>query len=266
MLFQDQRDGLADLRFVVHDKDGDVVEPGARDQAAMPVHPAFGLFEDGGYRELHGDGGPMSFARALGADRPAVHLDQLADDGQAQPETSGPSRRSDIGLTEALEHVREELGMDADPGVGDDEARARAGAGHGHADGAPGGVTISVRDQVLDDPLDAVAIAADDRRGAVEPRGEPMPLAVAVGRDQIGDQLANSEQVHEAEVQLHVAGGRARRVEQILDQARLHGGVALDHLDGAHQAGGSSARRSCHTQPRMTLSGVRSSCDSVARN
>ena len=73
MLFQDQRDRLAHVRLVINDENRDVVEPGARGCAALPAHPALGLFEDGVDRELDGDGRPVPLAPALGADRPAVH-------------------------------------------------------------------------------------------------------------------------------------------------------------------------------------------------
>ena len=38
-----------------------------------------------------------------------MHVDQLANNGQAEPETAG-SPSAGIRLAEALEHVRQELG------------------------------------------------------------------------------------------------------------------------------------------------------------
>ena len=59
-----------------------------------------------------------AFARALGADRAAVQLDQLLDDRQAQPQAAVAAGGGGVGLAEAVEHVRQELGRDALAGVG----------------------------------------------------------------------------------------------------------------------------------------------------
>src|SRR5438552_1901102 len=43
----------------------------------------------------------------------AVQLDEAPDDREAQPEPAMGPRRPRVGLTERLEHVRQEIGMNA---------------------------------------------------------------------------------------------------------------------------------------------------------
>ena len=56
---------------------------------------------------------PLSGARALGANRAAVQIDDVANDGEAEAEAAEQSRRRAVLLREAIEDVRQELGLDA---------------------------------------------------------------------------------------------------------------------------------------------------------
>src|SRR5262245_58762953 len=47
-------------------------------------------------------------ALALGAHAPAVELDEMAHDREPETETSVHTRDATVGLTEAIEHVRQE--------------------------------------------------------------------------------------------------------------------------------------------------------------
>ena len=60
----------------------------------------------------------------------------------------------------------------------------------------------------------------------------------------------------------------AGHVEQFVDELRLPLGAVVDRLAGALALPSVSSRplRSMSAQPRMALSGVRSSCDTMARN
>ena len=58
-----------------------------------------------------------------------------------------------------------------------------------------------------------------------------------------------------------------RHVEQVLDELRLHARVALDDVERLGLSRRvERARRSIATQPKIALSGVRSSCETVATN
>src|SRR5204863_8719662 len=59
-------------------------------------------------------------ARALGVvrgDGPAVRFDEMADNGEAQTEAADRPRGQRFAPAERLEHVRQEFGIDARPGV-----------------------------------------------------------------------------------------------------------------------------------------------------
>src|SRR5438034_2300532 len=59
---------------------------------------------------------PIPIAARL--DRPAVQLDEVPRDGEAEPEASVPPGGGPVGLAELFEHEREECRRDADAGVG----------------------------------------------------------------------------------------------------------------------------------------------------
>jgi hypothetical protein len=54
-----------------------------------------------------------------------VHLGELLDDGKPQPQAAMPPRRAGVGLAEAVEDVRQEIGRDADAGVDDADLDVR---------------------------------------------------------------------------------------------------------------------------------------------
>jgi hypothetical protein len=72
---------------------------------------------------------------------------------------------------------------------------------------------------------------------------------------------------HVRDGQLKVTIDDAGDVEQIVDQPRLHPRVSLDHAKRVvHARPVLRDRRRMEAQPRMAVSGVRSSWDSVAGN
>src|SRR4029079_5838463 len=64
-------------------------------------------------RKGEGEGRSKAGSGALGADPPAVELDQMARDGEAQPEAALPPRDRCALLLQAFEDVREEGRADA---------------------------------------------------------------------------------------------------------------------------------------------------------
>src|SRR4051812_12393061 len=93
----------------------------------------------GGEGEAEGEGGALVGAGAGGVDGGAVLFDEVADDGQAQPEAAVLAGGGGVGLAEAFEDVGEEFGFDALAGVGDVEFDVGIGAFEDGADGAAGG-------------------------------------------------------------------------------------------------------------------------------
>src|SRR6185503_528511 len=62
--------------------------------------------------QTQGEGRPLTFPRALGRDRAAVQLDEMARDRQAEAQARRRASPSDPRLTEPLEQVRHELRAD----------------------------------------------------------------------------------------------------------------------------------------------------------
>src|SRR5207302_4950392 len=73
------------------------------------------------HRKANADPCALPSPAALRVHRPAVHLDEMADDGEAQPQTALGAARRAVRLPEAIEDVRQEVRRDADPGVADDD-------------------------------------------------------------------------------------------------------------------------------------------------
>ena len=96
---------------------------------------------------------------------------------------------------------------------------------------------------------------------------EPDIFGLGRGADRLDRRSMNDAGVDRLDVEPHLAGDDPAHVEQVLDELRLHARVALDDLEPrAHVARRRLPRRSTCDQPRIALSGVRSSCESVARN
>src|SRR5262249_47052221 len=95
--------------------------------------------------------------------RPAVQLDQVLDDGEAQSEAAMASRAGGVGLREALEQTRDEPLLDPLTRVGDRDDTEAVLARTGQGDAAAGGSELQcVAHEVRDDLVQALAIAHHD--------------------------------------------------------------------------------------------------------
>ena len=127
-----------------------------------------------------------------------------------------------------------------------------------------------VGEQVPEDLLQAVRVAGRRARRAGRARVcSRIALGVGGGPHGVDRRPDDGRQVDPLHVQPHLAGDDAAHVQQVLDDLRLRAGVALDDLAGPRPDRPASSRRRCARicdQPRIALSGVRSSWLSVARN
>src|SRR5439155_22697650 len=126
-------------------------------------------------------GGAALHTVAVRLDAAAVHLDQVAGDGQPEAQSAVLLRDRRVALVKALEDVGQDVGGDADPGVPHDDLGvvSRAPGDHRHT-AAVGGELDRVGEQVLEDLLEPGGVAPD-REGA----GLPLNLdadPLAVGR------------------------------------------------------------------------------------
>jgi hypothetical protein len=86
---------------------------------------------------------------ALHVHRPAVRLDEVADDGEPEPEPAVLARVGRVGLVEALEDVGQRVGADADAGVPHHYPRARLRLLQPHLDAPPAGVNLTALERRL---------------------------------------------------------------------------------------------------------------------
>ena len=95
-----------------------------------------------------------------------------------------------------------------------------------------------------------------------------MPFALGGRPHHVERRVDDLRQVDRPDLEPQLAGDDARHVEHVLDELRLRLGVALDgsRARAPCSAGSTFAERSTRAQPSMALSGVRSSCETVARN
>ena len=165
-----------------------------------------------------------------------MELDELLDDGEAQAEAAVHARRRGVLLPEALEHVREKIGPDADAGVrhADLDVGVDALEPDLHPPAA-GRELDGVRQQVPDDLLQAVRIAGDRPGRGIEPLVDADALRLRRRPHRLDRRLDERERVDRLDVEPHLARRDAVHVEQVLDQLRLDARVALDRLEPALQ-------------------------------
>ena len=175
-----------------------------------------------------------------------------------------------VGLAEAFEDVRQELAIDADAGVlHDDLNRSPVPRRAPRRDRPPASLNLTAFDSRFQTTCCSRS-ASPSSDGRLEVMRTSSSIALGVGGrphrvERRVDDGARDRPRPELEAQL--PGDDARHVEDVVDQLRLQLGVALDHFERAPRGGGSSVpSRSIRLQPRIALSGVRSSCESVARN
>ena len=87
-------------------------------------------------RQRDDESRPCADALALDRHGAAVQVDEMADDREPQAQASLRACRGTIRLPEALEHVRQERGIDPGAGVGDDDLHRAAGLLELEADAA----------------------------------------------------------------------------------------------------------------------------------
>ena len=209
-----------------------------------------------------------------------MQLDEIARERQAQSRSASPRPPPFLGLVELVEDPLQLVGRDADPLVGDVDAHAvdaRAATSRRGSDvtaivtGPPSRRELHrVREQVEEDLLQPPFVEphASARAGSIVAvmltlrlRGEAFhhPL-------DRGDGLAQVELVR---AQLHLARLDLRQVEDVVDQLEqmVAGGVdVLEELVEPRESVRACSPAARSENPMIEFSGVRSSCDMLARN
>ena len=256
----------ARILLVVHDQDVDAVDATARGSALAGCAARLAAEAD---RQDDRERRSLAAPLAVGADGPAVQLDEVPRDRQAQSEAAVDARGRAVSLAEAIEHEREELGRDARcrcPPLRFPSTRRPA---HGDVlTRPPRGVNFSAFDSRL--PMTCCRRAASPSvgtrpggmsRSSVTPRGVPADGRTRSprGRSRRRRTARRSKCIlplttREVSSRSSTSCACACALRSIASMAR------------AAVAGSSPARFSSCDQPSTALSGVRSSCETVPRN
>ena len=111
-----------------------------------------------------------------------MRLDQAPRDEQAEAEAADRARDRAVSLTETLEDVRQEAGIDAAAGIPHADVDRTIGSLDGHGDGAARRRELHrVSEQVDEHLLEAVRIGDDQHLGqsAQPPSSTPSPPPAA---------------------------------------------------------------------------------------
>src|SRR5690606_20098734 len=83
-------------------------------------------------RQDNREGSALAFAGAVRPDRPAVQVDQVLYDRQAESQASGAPGVRQVRLAERVENVRQDLRVNADACIRNSDLSIRTGATHPH--------------------------------------------------------------------------------------------------------------------------------------
>src|SRR5881396_3163129 len=146
-LLQGRRQGFARTRIVVHHQHADPVEN--RVTRSLRLGRNHRRVHAGLQWEGHGERGPLPGARTHRLDRPAMRVNQLADDREPEAEAAMAPRAGAVPLAERFEDVRQQRWRDSLARVAHDEAQGVVGAFELHLYSPAGWRELDrIRDQV----------------------------------------------------------------------------------------------------------------------
>ena len=165
---------------------------------------------------------PAPRAFALGADGPAVRLDELLHDGEAEAEAPVPARGRPIGLAEGLEEVREERRVDALAGVGDPDHDALAQRERPQGRRCPpSGVNLMAFDRTFQTTCCRRSASAAMIAHCAHVGREDHAPGLGLRAHRLERPLDRGGHVGRGDVEPELAADDARHVEDVLDDAGL---------------------------------------------
>ena len=212
---------------------------------------------------------PRSVPALSAVDGAAVQLDDLAHQRQPQPQPAMPPARRRICLAEPIEHIGQEVAADALSGVADDQVRRRSAPAVTCTSHAAAGLgeLHRVRQQVPDDLLQPIG---SPLTVGTAPRSTTCDRDLLGGgrrRDDVDRRLTTTRQRRPASISSRSLPLMTRAMSSRSSTSRsCDGRVALDDLERVRRDLIDGCVRRIRVQPSTALSGVRISCDSVARN
>src|ERR1700749_1282281 len=186
-------------------------------------------------RQRHGESRAAPLAFRLGADRAAVEFDEVPDYREAEAEPAVLSGRGAVRLPEALEDAGQEVSRDADARIGDREFDVRVVRARESNGDVPARVRElqRVEQKLFDDLPKARGVARDVARVRVERDFETYVSRRGLGLHVVHSAVDGRGQIDAADAQAQTARDRARHVEYVFDQLRLHQRVPLNRVERA---------------------------------
>ena len=173
----------------------------------------------------------LADAVALHLDAALVQLDEALDHGEPDAEAALAAIKGALALGEELEHMRQQLRVDADAVVAyGDHGLAAVGGGAELDAAAFAGVLGAVVEQVADHLREAREIAVHPDRRAWQVDEQRVPLGIeqsARGFHAMLDHLAELDRLL---LQADLALGDARHIQEIVHQLGEMRHLALHHL------------------------------------
>ncbi len=148
-----------------------------------------------------------------------MQLGELAHESEADAEAPLAAIELALSLREQVEHLRKELGRNADAVVLHVERRLAAFISHEDADGPAGRRELRrVRQQVAHDLLEAHRIGVHEHGLGVD--GHDAALELPHAREQVDAAPGRLVEPHQPQFERHLAAHRARDIEQVAEEAR----------------------------------------------
>src|SRR5688572_20549816 len=162
----------------------------------------------------------------------------MTDDRKSEAEPAMPPADGAVLLAKAIEHVREERGLDALAVVAHADFRIPVSSGQAHLD-VPAAIREldGVREEIADHLLQTRRISAYRADRGIQERRDLDALALRCGLHRFDGALDDAPHVETAELEGDLAAHDAGNVEQVLDEPALRARVAIDRLYRALASG-----------------------------
>src|SRR6185312_8106280 len=197
-----------------------------------PAHGALRLADNFTHRQAYRERGALAGAVAGGTDGAAVQLHQLLADRQPEAQSGVLTGDGGVCLAEAVEHERQEGGIDADAAVAYGDLRM--GRAVLDADLDPTALRSELQrvgEQVGDHLLQPVRVATGRTERSLRHPVDGDALGVRGGLDGEDRRVHDLLQIDAADIQPRHAGGDPAHVQKVIDDPGLRTGVALDDLE-----------------------------------
>lgn len=213
------------------------------------------------HRQADGEARAATRSLAVGGDVAPLQLDEVPRDREPEAEAALRPADAPLRLTKALEHVGQKLHRDALPGVGHLHAELLALAAQGHAHAATARRELhGVVDEVPNDLLKAIGVADDGAGLRIEGDLERDTFGLRGRSHRFDGHLDDFAELDVADLEPQLPGDM--RLVSRRSSMSCACEPALRSMISSARSRLSSARvplRSIRVQPRIALSGVRSS-------